>query len=94
MRAEWAVTREFWTFYHDDEVGLVASATNRNTRKKIVRHGIPFRMISDMREIVCVGFCILNGGTGLEPLKDFGEEAFGATVIQYFADGRWTQVKE
>ena len=88
--AEWAVTREFWTFYKDDEAGLVSSVTNRNTRKKIVRNGIPFRMFSDVREIVCVGFCILNGGTGFEPMEQFGDEAFGATKMQYFREGRWT----
>ena len=89
--AEWVVTREYFTFYKDDEIGLVAFPTNKNTRKKVVRNGSPFRMISRFNEIVCVGFCIVNDGTGLEPLSQFGEEAFGAVQIQYCANGIWTE---
>lgn len=91
LEAEWVITREFWTFYKDDEVGLIAFPSNKNTRKKIIRHGLSFRMISDAKEIVCVGFCIVNSGTGCEPISQFGSEAFGATQIQYYRNGVWSE---
>lgn len=91
-QAEWVITREFLTFYKDDEVGLIAFPSNKNTRKKVVRNGSPFRMISDMREIVCVGYCIVNSGTGFEPIDNFGSEAFGATQIQYYRNDVWSKL--
>jgi hypothetical protein len=52
--------------------------------------GIPFRMYDDDDELYFEGRLI--GGSGLEPLDDYGTGDSGCTRIDLFANGKWSTV--
>ena len=93
-RYGWLITRDMFAEEdarggnpHVDEVGTCGPSRTTLTREQILEHGIEFQMLEDDGEVYYEGRIAwaadYKGGSGFEPLDDFGRGNAGCTEIRY-----------
>ncbi len=96
----WIITRDFLFEENEkhpiegipnkSEVGIIGGHDTKFTKEELLSKGVSFRMKDDDGELYYEGK--LLGGSGFEPLDDFGLPNAGCTSIWIKENRKWVEL--